>query len=250
MYKVFKLALLFCPIYFVANYTFNGSLGLTSVSSGTILSCTSSFFTLMFGAILRTEEFTTGKLISIIICIGGVILVSYRDDSKGTNPIIGDTLSIASAITYGVYTTYIRKQFPNEQVVSMPMFFGFVGIICLVSGIPIIVIYHYTKVEVFVFPSKALWINLLINAFFGSVLSDVLWSLVIFFTTPLVATMGLSFTIPLALISDFYFQSKKFDYIYLIGSALVVLGFIIVNLTNSEREILLIQKIKSKLYSS
>lgn len=42
-----RLALYFLPIWFAANYTFNVALGLTSVSSTSVLSNSSPFFTLV-----------------------------------------------------------------------------------------------------------------------------------------------------------------------------------------------------------
>ena len=41
---------------------------------------------------------------------------------------------------------------------------------------------------------------------------------------------GLSLTIPVAMVSDFLFRGSRFDWPYVGGSILVVLGFLVVNI--------------------
>ncbi|GAA5887042.1 hypothetical protein JCM3774_006355, partial [Rhodotorula dairenensis] len=62
-----QLALMFCPLWFCANWAMNAALGYTSVSSTTILSSMSGFFTLAAGACVGVEIFTVGKLLSVIL---------------------------------------------------------------------------------------------------------------------------------------------------------------------------------------
>eukprot|EP01125_Pyxidicula_operculata_P015753 TRINITY_DN5375_c0_g1_i1.p1 TRINITY_DN5375_c0_g1~~TRINITY_DN5375_c0_g1_i1.p1 ORF type:complete len:356 (+),score=7.53 TRINITY_DN5375_c0_g1_i1:41-1108(+) len=241
-----KVSLGFCPIWFIANYAFNSSLELTSVASSSIISTTSSFFTLILGAILKIEEFSVGKLLSIFICIGGVALVSIVDQgSTGSNPLFGDILCVGSAICYSVYTIFLRKHIPNEKLVSIPMLFGFVGLFNFVLLWPLIFLLHYTGFEVFEIPPNLVIASLTANGLIGTVLSDIIWSLAVLYTSPVVGTMGLSLTIPLAMIVDVFVNHKSFDMLYLIGSGLVVLGFILVNITSRDREIMLWRKFKS-----
>jgi len=61
-----------------------------------------------------------------------------------------------------------------------------------------------------------------------------------------VATMGLSLTIPLAIVSDLIFKKWPTPG-YIGGSLLVIAGFIIVNLTDQEREQKLLAKVKNYL---
>lgn len=60
------LGLFFCFIWFFANYTSNAGLQYTSVSSSTILSSTSGFFTLLIGAAFGVEKLTPVKLVSVV----------------------------------------------------------------------------------------------------------------------------------------------------------------------------------------
>jgi len=117
MIEVMKVALIFCPVWFFANYTFNLSLSYTTVSSNTILSSTSGLFTLILGAITKTDKFTIMKLLSVALSFGGVVLVTLVDTNKsGTNSLFGDLLAIASAIGYAMYAILLKKKIPNEKI--------------------------------------------------------------------------------------------------------------------------------------
>ena len=43
-----RIALVVCPLWFVANFTYNVSLAMTSITSNTIISTTSSLWTFIF----------------------------------------------------------------------------------------------------------------------------------------------------------------------------------------------------------
>ncbi|KAL8694487.1 MAG: hypothetical protein Q9218_000900 [Villophora microphyllina] len=131
----------FSILWFVANYFTAACLNYTSVASSTILTSTSSIWTLMVGAGLGVEEFSFKKVTGVIASFAGVILTSTVDISgenegnRGSFPRksprqigIGDALALLSAVLYGIYTTVMKKKIGDEARVNMPLFFGFVGL--------------------------------------------------------------------------------------------------------------------------
>jgi len=60
-------ALKFCLLWFAANYCSNGALQYTNVSSFTIISSMSGFFTLFMGVSVGVERFTWLKLGALLI---------------------------------------------------------------------------------------------------------------------------------------------------------------------------------------
>jgi len=60
--------------------------------------------------------------------------------------------------------------------------------------------------------------------------SDYLWILAMLMTSPLIVTMGLSLSIPLALLGDFLFKGTLKGLFYWFGAILVLTGFSIVNI--------------------
>jgi len=249
--QVAKLGLIFCILWFIANYSYVISLQHTSVSSNTIISTTSGFFTLFIGVFFKIEEFTVGKLAAVGSCVGGVALVSLSDEqNSGTDSLVGDLIALFSAAGYGLYIVMLKKNIKSEKQVSMPVFFGFVGLFNTLLLWPILVILHYTGVEQFSLPSMPVFREMLLNGLMGTVLSDLLWSLVVLLTSPLVATLGLSFTVPVAMIVEAMLKKRNFVPQYVGGTALVLLGFVLVNVSNSAKERALFLWIKRKLCRS
>ena len=65
-------------------------------------------------------------------------------------------------------------------------------------------------------------------------ISDYLWILAMLMTSPLIVTMGLSLSIPLALLGDFMFKGQLKGLFYWFGAGLVLTGFLIVNIRRDE----------------
>lgn len=79
------LSLEFCLLWFLANYLVSACLEYTSVASSTILTSTSSIWTLIFGAFARVEHFSYRKLIGVFASLIGIILISSVDLSSENN---------------------------------------------------------------------------------------------------------------------------------------------------------------------
>ena len=134
-------------------------------------------WTLIFGALIGVEGFTTRKLVGVIASLAGIILISRvdlsgeNDQNRGTFPhksrkqiAIGDTLALASALLYGLYTILMKKRIEDEGRVNMLLFFGFVGAFNLVFLWPGFFLLHFTGVEVFEFPpTKRIWTIILVS---------------------------------------------------------------------------------------
>ena len=76
----------FLGLFFLANYLFNLSLTKTKVSSATLISSTSGFFTLFFSMLMSTDK-PRGMHLKVkffIVCVSvcGVILVTLSDSSE------------------------------------------------------------------------------------------------------------------------------------------------------------------------
>lgn len=70
-----------------------------------------------------------------------------------------------------------------------------------------------------------------ISGLFNNVISDYLWARSVVLTSSTVATVGLSITIPLAMVSDFIVQNRPPTALSGAGAALVIIGFSLVNIT-------------------
>lgn len=62
------MALVFFPVYFLANYTYNAGVNLTTVASSTILSSSSSFFTVLLSWFTKVRP-QHCDLKALLICL-------------------------------------------------------------------------------------------------------------------------------------------------------------------------------------
>lgn len=238
--ETIKLSLTFVALWFSANLVTNSSLSYTSVASQTILSSTSSFFTLIVGFIYSVERINKSKIYGIILCFTGVLIVT-NEDSATSNPtnstlmvFIGNMLALSGALIYGIYTILLKaktiiKNSHVERNLNAHLFFAFVGLFCLFLLWPIIIILHFTGIEEFALPTDRHTLTLLLINMLITFVSDFCWCKAVILTSPLTVTVGLSLTIPLAMVGDWIIKQFKFNWIYATGATIVTIGFLIIN---------------------
>lgn len=245
-----RLSLEFCLLWFVANYLVAACLEYTSVASSTILTSTSSVWTLLFGAFARVEVFSFKKLIGVLASLAGIILISSvdlsgpdNDENRGNFPhktqaeiAIGDLMAFGSAVMYGLYAVVMKKRIGNEDRVNMPLFFGLVGLFNVIFLWPGFLCLHFTGIEEFQLPPTGkIWTIVLLNSI-SSFISDYCWAYAMLLTTPLVVTVGLSMTIPLSLIGQMILSAQYSSALYWMGACIVLLSFLFINHETREED--------------
>jgi solute carrier family 35, member F5 len=229
---VLRAAFAIGPVFFLADYTFNWCLGRTTVASSSTIATTSTLFSLLLGALMGAERFSVPKLVSSVMTILGVAIIS-RHDSKGGKGggMLGDLGAVLAAMLYSLYTVLFKLYFPSEGSSSdTAMLFGIIGGFVAITLWPLLFLFDLAKWETFTLPTTRTLGLLSINAVLGTVLSDYLWALSVSLTTPVIATLALSLTLPLSLLCDYVFRSVKFTTPYIFGVLLVLGGVIAANI--------------------
>jgi len=218
-------ALKLSPLWMVANATYNASLGLTSVTSSTVVSNTSSLWTMAFSIVagVETRAYLVRKTLGAFLCLAGSGLVAWGDsddddDKKLTlrGSLLGDVLALASAALYGAYGTGLRlvlkdagdsSSSSSSSEPSTTKFFGFMGLWnAALFAVPLALYLHIKYGSSSQIPrafgasgdTPALFASILLKGLFDNALSDFLWAKAVLLTSPTVATVGLGLTVPLA----------------------------------------------------
>jgi solute carrier family 35 protein F5 len=237
---ILKSVLWLAPLWFLCNITWNYALRMTSNSSCTIINNTAASFTLIFSSTLGLEKITLGKVMGLLLCFGGAVCVGFEDKSNYDADLEktrfwGDIVALSSAALDGMYITCIRLKVPDDTDpqdggLSMQLVFGYIGIINLFALLPLsmaFLVINFDDVDSITIGIIAF---IFINTCFDNLIADFLWGRATLLTSPTIATLTMSLTIPIAMVSDTvlgksYASEKKLS---IIGAILVVFGFILV----------------------
>ena len=100
----------------------------TSVASSSTMPTLSSLFTLAFSVDGGVKTLWWLKVCACCVTIVATAIVTRVDVKGGQSQSVGDGLSILAAGAFGLYTTALKRSYPNSQVVDMAMMLSFVGL--------------------------------------------------------------------------------------------------------------------------
>jgi solute carrier family 35 protein F5 len=101
-----------------------------------------------------------------------------------------------------------------------------VGLFNAVFLLPLFPILNYTGVEIFEWPNLPALGAMTLNAIFGTVISDFCWCKSVVLLGPLLPTLGIALTIPLAMLYNVIIEGQSFSEIYCLGSVIIVFAFL------------------------
>lgn len=246
-----EVAAWWSAVWFLANWSLNAALAFASVASVTILSSVTSesisrmassltpgFFTLSLGRVFGVEDVTRAKVLSALASFVGVVLVTRSDSgihaTTGTNipthPILGDVLSLLSAAFYSIYVILLKVRIGDESRVDTQLMLGFAGLYNIIFLLPAFPILHYAGWETFELPPTSTAWTIIVANMLITLSSDYLYVLAMLKTTPLLVTIGLSLTIPFALLGSLVIpsaSSESITFLTLTGASLVIGSFLV-----------------------
>jgi len=253
--QVMRVSFLFAFLFFLGNLLYQESLGMTEVAIVNIMSSMSTFFTLILAGLCPTnanDKFTLTKLILCIFSVLGMAIVALGSVDD-TNPLViidklknidGMIMALLSAFCYALYLVLFRKSVGSEDNISIPMFFGFVGMFTVVLLWPGMLALHYANFEKFQLPDRTEIIFLVANSLLGTVLSELLWLWGCLLTSSLLGTLSLSLTIPMSIACDMIFRQVPYNWKFLLGAIPPFLSiFVLALLGDDDPAFKLIKKI-------
>uniref|UniRef100_A0A1I8H4W5 Solute carrier family 35 member F5 n=1 Tax=Macrostomum lignano TaxID=282301 RepID=A0A1I8H4W5_9PLAT len=234
--EVAKLALLFCLVWFLGNWSYQEALNRSPAGVVNVVSTSSSLFTLILSSMFPSDvrdKFSLSKLLAVLLCSAGVAMISWSDLTvfhQHSHVPWGTAFALLGSLCYAIYLVMLKRKARSETALSFPMFFGFVGLFNALLLWPGFFVWNRFRL-----PNNTDWGFLTLNGIVGTTLSELLWLWGCFLATSLLATLSLSLTIPLTMAADFLIDKVQYDWRFYCGSVPVFLSFVIVAfLSNSD----------------
>jgi len=139
---------------------------------------------------------------------------------------------LCSAGFYAGYLVMIRKSVQKESKLDFVLFFGFVGMWCLLFLWPFLLIFHLTGLEHVELPrDREAVYSILVNVTVGTLLSEVLWLYASFLTSPLISTLSLALTTPITMLLEALITNTgSYPPSFYLGAIPILTSFILMTL--------------------
>jgi len=177
---------------------------------------------------------TAWKVLSVIICLAGVVLIGYGDqmdaESAGSDTLLGDSLVIACAVAASFYMILFKKYLNSITFHGVIVWLGCIGLTCCVLLWPGILLVHYQQWEVFEFP-QAISGGLLVAGVFIGLLFNFSLNYGIAQTQPLFMRLVTTCSIPASFVVDEALAGGyQPHWARIVGALLVIVGFLLFSL--------------------
>eukprot|EP00747_Dinoflagellata_sp_TGD_P182239 gnl/TRDRNA2_/TRDRNA2_36409_c0_seq2.p1 gnl/TRDRNA2_/TRDRNA2_36409_c0~~gnl/TRDRNA2_/TRDRNA2_36409_c0_seq2.p1 ORF type:complete len:363 (+),score=37.01 gnl/TRDRNA2_/TRDRNA2_36409_c0_seq2:101-1189(+) len=228
MLEAVRIGAIIAPVWLAAQWSYSQGVAWTSVTQSTVISTTSCVWTLLLSVMFLGERLTVYKVTGIVACMAGNVATLLGSDLHHgqVGHLRGDLLCVAAAVCYGVYTTILRRL--TRPSTSVALIFGSIGAFVFVIGAPLAFWFDSHGFRLMTWRVFAL---LIFNGIFDNVLSQYAWAKGVQWTSPTTATVGLSLTIPLGIISDLIRRKELTAWTY-VAAVLVLVGFVLVTMAS------------------
>ncbi|KAM0751703.1 hypothetical protein T439DRAFT_379802 [Meredithblackwellia eburnea MCA 4105] len=239
--EIAKLAAPFSFLWYSTNACIDAALVMTSVSSLTMCFASGALWSLLIGAAFGVEKMSALKLLSALATMCGVAMVvsgdaqsdkgSFAFFAYGTSKTTGNLLALLSAIGYASFLVYFRKVVGVKPVPLM-LFFGLVGLICILFFTPILVI-----ANLHANPTPWTWTMglLILGDASSSFVADFLNVKALLKTSTLVATLATTLTVPLAVAGDLLLGTELGGWRMALGAFIIIFSFIFTSVREALR---------------
>eukprot|EP01126_Amoeba_proteus_P024738 TRINITY_DN2484_c0_g1_i5.p1 TRINITY_DN2484_c0_g1~~TRINITY_DN2484_c0_g1_i5.p1 ORF type:complete len:316 (+),score=40.16 TRINITY_DN2484_c0_g1_i5:390-1337(+) len=233
--RVLLWSVLMACISMATGLTWYVSLPLTSVSSNTAIYNSSCVVVFILSFFLLAEVATIYKLISVLVCVGGILIVSFlgsnsAGSSKSSTP-VGLLMVTLSMVLYAVFEVFYSLFTKRQASTSTNLLnLGLMGLCTAFLLWPVVVIVHYTGYETFELPVGTDLEVAVVNLLLDLVLNASLL-VGVHISSPLFMSVGSQLTIPASILADKIFHNILPPKRVYVGMVMIVVGFLGLNLS-------------------
>jgi drug/metabolite transporter (DMT)-like permease len=229
------------------------SLMYTTMGTNMALQSCSGAFSYIFSLIILKYDFRWWSAFGVALVMGSVILASFypaeaidksQDSSAIKETVTGFVLAIAAAMNGALFSNMFKKWVTKPA--NSDLIFGFFGVIAIVVGIPLLVIFHYTGVQQFEVPSWQVALLILADAIICSVICNkFFFPRAFIYLTPVTVQVGLTMTIPLSYIVTIAFlHTHTYHWLAFVAATMIFVAVVIVSFDQAKYKTILDEKEK------
>jgi solute carrier family 35 protein F5 len=196
--------------------------------------------TIVLSVVWLKDRFLAIQGIGMLLSMIGVAAIVLPPLDHENACVKGMWETMLSASIGGIYLTSWRwletkngkELSPREGFVDAHMTLSMIGLCNLMTGWPVLMLLHFTGIEIWEWPSsREVWGWLVVNGVV-EYLFDASCAMAIFATSPIVVSVTAPLTIPLSMLVDHWLQSNRsmlqLDRYLSVGGLLVVLGTVLI----------------------
>lgn len=207
-----------------ANYPYVRALLLITPSVATSISACNAAFVYILAIILLGDKINIFKIFSVVLAIGGVVVISL--DNEMRIEWLGILFAFISAFMAAVYKVSFKRIIGNASLGDVSLFMTCLGFLNLtINWVPALIL-ALTGVETLHF-AYAPW-----GPMIGAALLSMAFNFTINFgialLNPLVVSVGMLCGIPLNTVIDILFRHLEATTLFIIGTCLIILSFLLI----------------------
>ncbi|RLN02797.1 hypothetical protein BBJ28_00020468 [Nothophytophthora sp. Chile5] len=244
LHKLVRMAAFLGTIYLVADYFWFSALQHLSVAAGAAIFNSSPLFVYCFSICFLHEHFSLKKMSGVLIAFTGVILVimfqggSEEDAVANTSVIAGVMMMISAVLNAGYSVSVVLSV--GEDMTDTSTLMTLAGISALFTlplwAVGSLILVHSPFPSVYESlggPTTGEGMLMLAIAVIMYAVNFVFLTLALVWTSPLETSVGFMLTIPLSGLMDTLMHHTSFSWECIVGSALVMGGFCILEYSSS-----------------
>eukprot|EP00040_Diaphanoeca_grandis_P004270 m.27840 g.27840 ORF g.27840 m.27840 type:complete len:395 (-) comp15820_c0_seq1:115-1299(-) len=227
-YTYCKLSLALGLALFASTYTWYISFESTSAGGNSAVYQSAPIFVFLFSVPILKEKVTILKVVSVCICVGGVVGVILLSESGGGGTAGGYMWLLLSVLLYSGFEVFYKKYACSDQdphpIANAQRFFGMCGLACVLTLWPMFFILDAVGLEKFELPVGEMWGHII-----TLVLCDTLFNtflvLTILLSSPLFAAVGTNLVIPSTIVVEYLWHGTTVPPLSYIGIVGIAIGF-------------------------
>lgn len=214
------------------NIFWSAAMTAASVTVFTSISQSACVIVMVLSVIFLKERITAGKLVSLLVCMGGVVLVSLGSSGSSSDKTtaLGLFFTVLCTVFNAVYCVEWGRKMGSAGQTQVCLFLGLMGAVNLLVLWPPLLLVGGPSLSLQVgqvlLPARGEWPLVIANTLM-SVAANFTLMIGISFTSPMFVMVGCILQLPMSAVTDMLLHDKMPLFKEIVGYVLITTGFLV-----------------------